>query len=259
MTCTIPTPGRRHGGTGAQRATVSGPGLQWPRNSILDYPFTGRGPLPVSGESRRVTKTSQISGISQNEYLGTDPKICHFSRIEFRWDFIPGRDLISVRLSHGLRKLPKASRSLQRARIREDARLPQRCRTPPEGPDQVFITTPPSRGVVSCVAFGLPGHPPKGGVARYFPVGLLRGWSRCFPTSGRRAVSLLTRVSPHRTDSENTAPDESLKGLSEVTPYKLDTKLNRQGQIGEASNGVEAEEEGHRAITYVMRGASGRC
>jgi len=26
-TCTIPTPGRHHGGTGAQRATVSGPGL----------------------------------------------------------------------------------------------------------------------------------------------------------------------------------------------------------------------------------------
>jgi len=57
-TCTIPTPGRHHGRTGAQRATVSGPGLQWPLPSILDYPSTARGPPPVSGGCRKVTKTS---------------------------------------------------------------------------------------------------------------------------------------------------------------------------------------------------------
>jgi len=133
-TCTIPTPGRHHWGTGAQRATRSGPGLQWPMTSIPDYPSTGRGPLPVSAGSRKVTKTSQISGFSQNEYHGTDPKIFPFSRIEFRWDFIPDRDQISIRLTLGLRKLPQASRSLQRARIWEDACLPRLCQTPPGGP-----------------------------------------------------------------------------------------------------------------------------
>jgi len=78
-----------------------------------------------------------------------------FSRIEFRWDFIPGRDQISVRLTLGLRKLPQASRSLQRARIREHACLPRLRQTPPEEADRVLITPRPSRGVFSCGALGV--------------------------------------------------------------------------------------------------------
>jgi len=54
----MPTPWRYHGGTGTQRATISGPGLQWPLPSIPESPSTGRGPPPVSGGSRKVTKTS---------------------------------------------------------------------------------------------------------------------------------------------------------------------------------------------------------
>ena len=64
-TCTIPTPGRHHGGTGTQRATVSGTDLWWPLPSILDDPSTGRGPPPVSGRNENVTKSSQISGFTQ--------------------------------------------------------------------------------------------------------------------------------------------------------------------------------------------------
>jgi len=100
--------------------------------------------------------------------------IFQFSRIEFRWDFIPGRDHISVRLTLGLRELPQASRSLRKARIREDVCLPCVCQTPPGGPDRVFPASHPSREVVSCVALGLPGHPPKAVVPRYPPRGVLR-------------------------------------------------------------------------------------
>jgi len=50
--------GRHYGGTGTHRATISGTGLMWPLPSILDYPSTGKGPPPVSGGSRKVTKTS---------------------------------------------------------------------------------------------------------------------------------------------------------------------------------------------------------
>jgi len=90
-------------------------------------------PPPVSGGSRKFAKTSSISGFTQSQYLGTYPKKIQFSRIEFRWDFIPGRDHISVRLRLGLRNLPQASRSPQRARIREDMCLPCVCQTPPRG------------------------------------------------------------------------------------------------------------------------------
>ena len=155
--------------TCTQRATVSGPGLEWPLPSIPVSSSTGRGPLLVSGGSRKVTKTSYISGFTQNQYLGTYPKIFQFSRIEFRWDFIPGRDHISVRLTLGLRKLPQASRSPQRARIQKDVCLPSVCQTPPRGPDRVFPASRPSREIVSCVALGLPGHPPKRVVLRYPP------------------------------------------------------------------------------------------
>jgi len=139
-TCTIPTPWPHNGGTDTQRATVSGPGLSWPLHSIPDSPCTGRGPPPVSGGRKKVTKTSQISGFTQNQYLGTYPKIFQFSRM-----------------------LPQASRSPQRARIRDDVCLPCVCQTPPGGPDRVFHASRPSKGVVSCVALGLPGNPPQGG------------------------------------------------------------------------------------------------
>ena len=64
-----------------------------------------------------------------------------------------------------------AYRSLQRARIREDVCLPRLCQTPPGGPDRVFLTPRPSRGIVSSVALGLPGHPPKGGCPTLPPEG----------------------------------------------------------------------------------------
>jgi len=82
-TCAIPTAGRYHWGTGAQRATISGPGLKWPPTSFLDYSSTGRGPPPVSCGSRKVTKTSQFSGFTQNQDLGTYRMIFQFSLREF--------------------------------------------------------------------------------------------------------------------------------------------------------------------------------
>ena len=61
--------------------------------------------------------------------------------------------------------------------------LPCVCQTTPGGADRVFPASRASRGVVSCVALGLPGHPPKGVVPRYPPRGLLRDWSRPVPGS----------------------------------------------------------------------------
>jgi len=61
----------------------------------------------------------------------------------------------------------------------------------------VLITPRPSRGVVSRVALKLPGHPPKRGVRRYPPRGVLREWSRRVPGSCRGAVSPLTGGFPH--------------------------------------------------------------
>jgi len=120
-----------------------------------------------------------------------------FSRIDFWWDFITGRDQISVRLTLGLQKLPQASRSLLRARIREDVCPPRLCQTPPGWPDRVLLTPRPSRGVVSCVALGLPGHPPKGAVPLYPPRGVLREWSRPVPGSCRGRVIPDRGFSPH--------------------------------------------------------------
>jgi len=71
------------------------------------------------------------------------------------------------------------------------------ARPPPGAPDRVFHASRPSRGVVSCVALGLPGHPPKGVVPRYPPRGVLRDWSRPVPGSCRGVVSPLTGGFPH--------------------------------------------------------------
>jgi len=71
---------------------------------------------------------------------------------------------------------------------------------PPGGPDRVFPASRPSRGVVSCVALGLPGHPPKGVVPRYPPRGVLRDCSRPGPGSCRGVVSPLSGGFPHRMD-----------------------------------------------------------
>jgi len=67
----------------------------------------------------------------------------------------------------------------------EDLCLPRLCQTPPGGADRVLITPRPSREIVSCVALGLTGHPPKGGVPHYAPRGGLREWSRPVPGSCR--------------------------------------------------------------------------
>jgi len=67
------------------------------------------------------------------------------------------------------------------------------CARPPQGgPDRVFPASRPSRGVVSCVALGLPGHTPKGVVPRYPPRGVLRDCSRPVPGSCRGVVSPLS-------------------------------------------------------------------
>jgi len=71
---------------------------------------------------------------------------------------------------------------------------------PPGGPDRVFPASRPSRGVVSCVALGLPGHPPKGVVRRYPPRGVLRDCSRPVPGSCRGVVSALSGGFPHNID-----------------------------------------------------------
>ena len=72
------------------------------------------------------------------------------------------------------------------------------CARPPPGvPDRVFHASRPSRGVVSCVALGLPGHPPKGVVPRYPPRGILCDCSRPVPGSCRGVVSPLSGGFPH--------------------------------------------------------------
>ena len=72
----------------------------------------------------------------------------------------------------------------------------------------MFHASRPSRGVLSCVALGLPGHPPKGVVPRYPPRGVLRDSSRPVPGSCRGA-----RVSPVRGVSPtSTTPPRQRKG-----------------------------------------------
>jgi len=62
----------------------------------------------------------------------------------------------------------------------------------------VFHASRPSRGVVSCVALGLPGHPPKGVVPRYPPRGVLRDCSRPVPGPCRGVGSPLSGGFPHK-------------------------------------------------------------
>ena len=67
----------------------------------------------------------------------------------------------------------------------------------------MFPASRPSRGVVSCVALGIPGHPPKGVVPRYPTGGVLRDWSRPVPGSCRGVESPLTGCFPHKAAEEN--------------------------------------------------------
>jgi len=60
----------------------------------------------------------------------------------------------------------------------------------------VLLASRPSRGVVSCVALGIPAHPPKGGVPCYPPRGVLRDWSRPVPGSCRGPCHPLQGFSP---------------------------------------------------------------
>ena len=121
-------------------------------------------PRPSWGGRINITKTSKISGFSQNQHLGTDPNIFTFFQLGLRPDSIPGGDLISFRLTLGFRKRSQASRSLQRSRIRENACFPRRSQAHPGGPIR------------------LPGHPPRGSVPRYPPTRAFLGCSR--PVSG---------------------------------------------------------------------------
>jgi len=136
------------------------------------------------------------------------------SRIDYLWDYIPGRDQIFVRLALGLRNLLQACRPLQKAWIRAHPCLPRLCRPPPEGADRVLVTSRTSREVVSCAALGLLGHPPVGGVPRYPPMEVLRARSRPDPGSCRRAVSLLTGGFPHISPTSGPAPRGTGGGIS---------------------------------------------
>ena len=72
----------------------------------------------------------------------------------------------------------------------------------------MFPASRPSRGVVSCVALGLPGHPPKGVVPRYPPRGVLCDCSRPVPGSCRGVVSPLTGGFPHNNNRTNDEGEE---------------------------------------------------
>jgi len=93
------------------------------------------------------------------------------------------------------------------------------ARPPPGGPDRVFPVSRPSRGVVSCVALGLPGHPPKGVVPRYPPRGVLRDCSRPVPGSCRGVVSPLTGGFPHISPTSGPASHGTGGGVSPPPPY----------------------------------------
>jgi len=162
-------------------ATMGGPVPNGPRSqarassgpcpaSLTALPLEAD-PRPSRAEVGKSLRLPRFQDFTQNQYLGTYPKIFQFSRIEFRWDFIPGRDHISVQLTLGLRKLPQASQSLQRARIREDVSLPCVCQTPQVGP-------------IGCS----PPHAPLEGSFHVWPWGSLdthpRGLSHATPLGG---------------------------------------------------------------------------
>jgi len=79
-------------------------------------------PRRSRGRSRNFRMTSQISGFTQDQDLGTSPRIFQISRIEFRWDFILVRDQILVRLAEASTSFP----------------------VPPEGPDSGRRVSPSS-------------------------------------------------------------------------------------------------------------------
>ena len=89
--------------------------------------------------------------------------------------------------------------------------FPLRVPDPPRGPDRVFHASRRSRGVVSCVALGLPGHPPKGVVPRYPPKGVLRDCSRPVPGSCRGVVSPLSGGFPHKVDTKDVVQGQATR------------------------------------------------
>ena len=95
---------------------------------------------------------------------------------------------------------------------------PSAVSDPSRGSDRVFITPRPSRGVVSFVALGLSGHPPKGGFPRYLPRGVLRGWSRPVSGSCRGAVPPLTGGFPHISRTSGPASRGTGGGVSPPPP-----------------------------------------
>jgi len=98
-----------------------------------------------------------------------------------------------------------------------------------------------TRGVVSCVALGLPRHPPKGAVPRYPPRGVLRDWSRPVPGSCRGVVSPLTGGFPHKralgvtaeTGASRVPPPSLIGALIEPSP----TAFGARGVSGGGASG----------------------
>ena len=164
--------------------------------SLTAIPLEGD-PRSSREEAGKALRLPRFQDLPKANTPGLIPKTSIFpDRIPV--GFYPwSRSSLSVRLRLGLRKLPQASRSPERARIREDVCLPCVRQTPPGGPDRVFPASRPSRGVVSCPALGLPGHPPKGVVPRYPARGVLRDRSRPVPGSCREVASHLTGGFPH--------------------------------------------------------------
>ena len=96
-------------------ATMGGPVPNGPRSqarassgpcpaSQTAFPLEGD-PRPSRAEAGKSLRLPRFQDLPKTNYRGTYPKLFHFYRAEFRWDFIPGRDHISVRLPLGLRKL----------------------------------------------------------------------------------------------------------------------------------------------------------
>ena len=112
--------------------------------------------------------------------------------------------------------------------MREDVCLPCVRQTLPAGPDGVFPASRPSRGVVSCVALRLPGHPPKGVVPRYPPRGVLRDWSRPVPGSCRGVVSPLTGDFPRRAAATN-GDSRPKRGATRFPPHMHESRLECVG------------------------------
>ena len=188
-------------------ATMGGPVPNGPRSqawassgpcpaSLTTVPLEGD-PRPSRAEAGKSLRLPRFQDLPKTNTSGLIPRFFNF----------PGQNsggilsLVEIISRYGLRsdcgsfhKLPGPPRGPGFGMTRVSLAC---VRPPPGGPDRVFPASRPSRGVVSCVALGLPGHPPKGVVSRFPPRGVLRDCSRPVPGLCRGVVSPLTGGFPH--------------------------------------------------------------